>query len=147
MNTNLINRYPFIAIVLLTLAIFSSVDTAFGAETDDPLLAKVMIDEFENSLSTDSTTSWGAQGWLGYDLNKLWIKTEGEYSGGEVVDAEIQALYSRAIAPYWDLQMGLRRDLKPSPSRDWAVLGIQGLAPYFFEIDAALYVGDRKSVV
>ncbi|PHQ74932.1 MAG: copper resistance protein CopB [Shewanella sp.] len=141
MNTNPINRYPFIAIALVALVSLASVDMAYGAETDDPLLTKVMIDEFENDLSSNSTTSWGAQAWIGYDLNKFWIKTEGEYSSGDVIDAEIQALYSRAIAPYWDLQMGLRRDLKPSPSRDWAVLGIQGLAPYFFEIDAALYVG------
>ncbi|NRB24863.1 MAG: copper resistance protein B [Shewanella sp.] len=141
MKLNPINCYPFIAIALVALVNLTRVDMAFGTEFDDPLLTKVMIDEFENDLTQHSTTSWGAQAWIGYDLNKFWIKTEGEYSGGDVIDAEVQALYSRAIAPYWDLQMGLRQDLKPSPSRDWAVLGIQGLAPYFFEIDAAIYVG------
>jgi len=56
--------------------------------------------------------------------------------------AEIQALYSRAIAPFWDVQIGLRQDLKPEPERAWGVIGIQGLAPYFFDIDAALFIGD-----
>jgi copper resistance protein B len=54
----------------------------------------------------------------------------------------LQALYSRAIAPYWDLQLGLRHDFQPSPSRSWGVIGIQGIAPYFFEVDTALFIGE-----
>ncbi len=56
---------------------------------------------------------------------------------------ELQALYSRAIAPFWDLQLGWRRDVRPSPDRDWLAFGVKGLAPYYFDIDAALFVGDE----
>ena len=56
--------------------------------------------------------------------------------------AAISTDIENAIAPFWDVQVGVRQDLKPSPEREWGVIGIQGLAPYFFEIDAALFVGD-----
>jgi len=54
----------------------------------------------------------------------------------------LQFLYSKAIAKYWDLQFGVRHDFEPSPSRSWAVIGVQGLAPYFFETDIAFFIGD-----
>lgn len=120
----------------------------FAHEGDDPLLAKVMIDQLEwrdsedaNNQSIDTYVLEG-QAWIGKDLNKFWLKTDIEYVDGETEEAEIQALYSRAIAPFWDLQIGLRQDLKPEPTREWGVIGIEGLAPYFFEIAAALFVGE-----
>lgn len=90
-------------------------------------------------------TVWEGQGWIGRDLQKLWIKTEGEYNveDGEFEEAELQALYSRAISPFWDLQAGLRHDIKPNPSRTYAVLGAQGLAPYWFELDGAFFLSDE----
>ena len=75
------------------------------------------------------------------DLTKFWWKTDGEMEGGGVDDAELQFLYSRAIATYWEVQTGWRTDIEPDPGRDWAVIGVQGLAPYFFELDAALFIG------
>lgn len=112
-------------------------------EGDDPLLARVLIDQFEwrDSVETEAYTL-EAQGWIGKDLHKLWIKTDVEHADGQIEEAEIQALYSHAIAPFWDIQVGVRQDLKPTPEREWGVIGIQGLAPYFFEIDAALFIGD-----
>jgi len=110
---------------------------------DNPVITKVMFDQLElrnadgaNPLIVD------AQAWIGNDLNKLWLKTDFEKRDGEITDAEVQALYSRAIAPYWDLQLGVRHDIKPTPTSTWGVLGMQGLAPYFFEVDAALFVGE-----
>jgi copper resistance protein B len=110
---------------------------------DNPVITKVMFDQLElrnddgaNPLVVD------AQVWIGKDLNKLWLKTDVEKRDGEIEEAEVQALYSRAIAPYWDLQMGIRHDLKPTPTRTWGVLGVQGLAPYFFEVDAAFFIGE-----
>jgi len=55
----------------------------------------------------------------------------------------VQALYSRSIAPYWDVQVGWRRDNKPAPNRDWFAIGFKGLAPYFFEVDTALFFGKK----
>lgn len=83
------------------------------------------------------------QGYYGGDLGKFWFKSEGEGSFGEDIEgAEVQALYSRAIAPFFDLQAGIRQDLAPI-DRTYAVVGIQGLAPYLFEIDAAAFLSDK----
>ena len=110
---------------------------------DNPVITKVMFDQLELH-NADGSNPWivEAQAWIGNDVNKFWLKTDVENRDGEIEEVEVQALYSRAIAPYWDLQMGIRHDLKPTPTRTWGVLGVQGLAPYFFEVDAALFVGE-----
>ena len=87
---------------------------------------------------------WDVEGWYGGDLHKLWMKSEGEGTfGGRPEDAEIQALYSRAIAPFFDLQAGVRYDVRPDPETAHLVLGIQGLIPYRFELDAAAFLSDE----
>lgn len=116
---------------------------AFAAAEDDPLLYKVMINQFEvRESSEDTALGWKAQAWAGQDLNKLWFKTEGEATSDVTEEAEIQLLYSRAVAPFWDFQMGWRRDIRPEPARDWFAIGFEGLAPYFFELDATVFIGD-----
>ena len=86
---------------------------------------------------------WDAQGWYGGDINRLVVKTEGEGTFGDAVeDAEIQALFSRAITPFFDLQAGARIDLAPE-SRSHLVLGLQGLAPYMWHVDATVFLSDR----
>jgi copper resistance protein B len=86
---------------------------------------------------------WDLQGYYGTPTSKLWLKSEGEAALGEgVEDAEVQALWSKAVAPYWDLQLGVRQDLAGQTDTH-AVVGIQGLAPYLFEIDAALFLSQR----
>jgi copper resistance protein B len=119
--------------------------TAYGGGmNDDPFLTMLTVDQFEiRAGDGNSPLVWEAEGWLGQDLNKLWIKTDGEYVDGGVEETEIQALYSRAIAPFWDLQTGWRRDIRPTPDRDWFAFGIKGLAPYYFDVDAALFVGEN----
>ena len=85
---------------------------------------------------------WDLDAWYGGDLDKLWLKSEGEGAFGEDIEqAEVQALYSRAIGPWWDVQAGVRQDLN-GPTRTYAVLGIQGLARYVFEVDAAAFLSD-----
>jgi copper resistance protein B len=114
-----------------------------AASKDDPILTKVMIDQLE-VRSTGGPDPWvlDAQAWVGRDLNKLWVKTEVEYVDGKTEEAEAQALYSRAVAPYWDLQIGWRHDFRPKPDRDWLAIGFEGLAPYWFEVDAAAFIGE-----
>jgi len=86
---------------------------------------------------------WDMQGYLGGDIDKLWLKSEGELEwGGKVHEAEVQALWSHAVAPFFDLQLGVRQDLT-GPARTHAAIGIQGLAPYQFEIDAAAFLSTR----
>lgn len=82
-----------------------------------------------------------ANGWIGGDINRFWFRTEGESEGGDVHEAEAHALYGRAIARWWDLVAGVRQDFEPGPAQTWAAVGIQGLAPYWFEVEATGYVG------
>lgn len=86
---------------------------------------------------------WDGQGYYGGDIDKFWFKSEGEGNFGEKIEsAEVQALWSHAIAPFFDLQAGVRQDFAPR-DRTYAVIGIQGLAPYLFEIDGAAFLSDR----
>jgi copper resistance protein B len=127
--------------IVLTTSFTSFVTHAGG--NDDPFLSKIMLDQLETGLGNNDPINFGTQAWFGHDMHKLWLKTEGEYQDSDATDVEIQALYSRPIAPYWDLQLGIRTDIEPSPTRNWAVVGIQGLAPYFFEVDAALFIAEE----
>lgn len=89
---------------------------------------------------------WDVQGYYGGDYNKFWFKSEGEGNFGESIEsAEVQALWSRAIAPFFDFQAGIRQDLT-GPERTHAVVGIQGLVPYEFEIDAAAFISTKGDV-
>ena len=114
---------------------------------DDPVLFKFMIDKLEwRAADGPDPWVWDADAWIGKDLNKLWFKTEGEYANGTTEAAFGEALYSRAISPYWDLQAGWRHDFRPSPERDWFALGFKGLAPYWFDVDATLYAGGNGTI-
>ena len=109
---------------------------------DDPILTMFKVGGLEILDAEGSNpVTWEAEAWIGKDINKLWFKTEGERVNGETEEFELQALYSRAIDPYWDLQVGLRKDFKPK-IRNWAVAGFKGVAPYYFETDAAVFVGE-----
>jgi copper resistance protein B len=134
-------------IIVLLLSFGFSLQAIASGMNDDPLIGKVMVSQFELRGGDGADPFvWEAQGWVGKDLNKFWFKTDGEVVDGETEDAEVQALYSRAIAPYWDAQIGWRRDIRPEPSRDWLAIGFQGLAPYWFEIDTAFFVGKDSRV-
>lgn len=116
---------------------------------DEALYSMVRINRLEAGFSDNSDTNlWDAQGWWGGDYNKLWVKTEGEGEQGEKLESlELQALYSRTIAPFWDAQIGLRHDFRPQDNeRTHLAVGVQGLAPYRFELDNALFVSDEGDV-
>ena len=91
---------------------------------------------------------WQGQAWFGGDIDRLWLKSEGEGRfGGSVETAEVQALYARALDPYWNLQAGLRQDLGPGPRRTYAVLGVEGLAPYWLELEGALFLSSKGDLL
>jgi len=137
-----------ITAVTLFLAYTSLFATAaYAAGQDDPLLFSLKADKLEVRDGNEGTiTGWEGHFWAGKDLNKLWIKTEGEHLDGDTERAEVQLLYSRAIDPNWDLQLGWRHDAEPSPQRDWFAIGFYGVAPYFIEIDSALFVKEGDHV-
>lgn len=127
---------------LLTMALLVTGQNVLAGAKDDPLLTMVNIDQLEKRNGDEDPFVFEAQAWIGYDLDKIWLKTEAERVEGENESVELQLLYSKAISPFWNLQVGARRDFKPEPERNWGVIGFQGLAPYYFEIDTALFIGE-----
>jgi copper resistance protein B len=89
--------------------------------------------------------TWDSSGWLGGDRDKAWFRSEGEVLDGKTEQAELWGLYSRNVAVFWDLQAGLRQDFEPDPVT-YAVFGVKGLAPYFFETSAHAFVSDEGDV-
>ena len=91
---------------------------------------------------------WDGEAWWGGDINRLVVKSEGEGTFRESVDsAEVQALYSRAIGPYFNLQAGVRHDFQPSPTQTFATVGIEGLAPYQFDVSSALFLSTKGDLL
>lgn len=91
---------------------------------------------------------WDGEAWFGGDIHRLTIKSEGEGAVRHGVEAaEIQALYSRAIGPYFNLQAGVRHDFQPVPTRTYATLGFEGLAPYRFDVEGALFLSPQGEVL
>ncbi len=111
--------------------------------------AQVMLDlaEFRIRDGRDGYR-WEGEAWFGGDIHRAVVKSEGEGDlGGGLEAAEVQALYSRAIGPYFNLQAGVRHDPRPGPSRTYATIGVEGLAPYWFEVDVAAFVATTGEVL
>jgi len=104
----------------------------------------VLADQLESHSRDDGDFYlWDVQGWYGGDINKLWLKSEGEGNAGESPEhAEVQALWSHAVAPFWNFQAGIRNDFRPESGLTYAVVGFQGLMPYKFGLDAAAFVSE-----
>lgn len=91
---------------------------------------------------------WDGEAFVGGDINRLWLKSEGEGAFGDRLEsAEVQALYSRAIGPYFNLQAGVRQDLGQGPNRTYATVGFEGLAPYMFEVEGALFLSNKGDLL
>lgn len=92
---------------------------------------------------------WIGEAWYGGDINRLWLKSEGEgeFRRGGLESAELQALYSRTIGPYFNLQAGIRQDFRPVPNRTYAVVALQGLAVGWFELDNSLFLSNKGDLL
>src|SRR5262249_26057756 len=112
---------------------------------DRGIFAHAIFNQLEGRWNGSNTQfRWDGQGWIGTDYDKLWIKSEGTLqSSGTVDDGQQQFLYSRAVTTYFDLQGGLRSDIDSRPTRNWGALGIQGLAPYFFDLEVTGFVSGQ----
>jgi copper resistance protein B len=113
---------------------------------DHELFSFALLDRFEYlAKSGHDAWAWNAQGWFGGDRYRLWLKTEGEGQvRGPAERGDVQALLARRISPYWHLQAGIREDARPKPSRTTGVLALQGLAPYWFNVEASAFFGNDK---
>jgi len=90
----------------------------------------------------DGALNWDIKGWVGGDIDRLWLRSEGERSAGRTESAEVQALWGHAISPWWDLVGGVRQDFIPGDGQTWAAFGAQGMALYNFEAEATVFVGE-----
>lgn len=128
-----------------------SAHSNFGRQPvhDDELFYTFKADRFEyQAKDGEDTMLWDIQAWAGTDYNKIYIKSEGAWltDKEKFEEVDVELLYSRNISTFWDLQAGLRHDVEPDPERTFAAFGFQGLAPYWFEVDATAYVSEDGDV-
>ncbi len=143
------NCFRSVLFAVISVVAIATSPTLRAEMLDDQLFTLVKIDQLEfRSQDGDDVASWDGQARIGNDLHKLALKSEGEYvlDPDTMETAEFQLLYLRMISDFFDVQAGLRHDFQPNPSRTYAVLGINGLAPQWFEVDASLFLSDEGDV-
>ena len=110
---------------------------------DNTIKSHVLLNRLETWDSDPGTGSgWEGQGWVGTDLNRIWVRSEGERTDGQTESADLEVLYGRSISTWWDVVAGVRHDFKPGASQNFAAIGVQGLAPMKFEVSATTYLGE-----
>jgi copper resistance protein B len=116
---------------------------------DNEILAHILFNQLEGRTNgPDNEFRWDSEGWIGTDMNKLWFKSEGTVERGRASDGIDEALYDRPLPflRYFDFQAGVRYDLDSDPGRTWGAIGIEGMAPYFFEFEPTFYFSDGGRV-
>ncbi|MGV2865771.1 copper resistance protein B [Achromobacter sp. AGC39] len=110
---------------------------------DDMPAWQVLFDKFGVSHNRDGQNAlqWDGRFWFGTATDRLLVKSEGERENGEGSDGKVEAFWSHAVSPFWDLQLGARRDIGTGPKRNWAAIGIEGVLPYNIELETTAYVG------
>nr|WP_205452212.1 copper resistance protein B [Sphingobium estronivorans] len=126
-------------------AVMARARAAMVEENGGMTFSQLMLDRLEYRMGKGADGyHWEWEGWIGGDINRFAFKTEGEGEiGGPLARAEVQALYSRAIDPWFNLEAGVRHDIRPDPQRTYAVVGIEGLAPYWFEVGAQAFLSSK----
>jgi len=111
---------------------------------DEHNFGSLLVDRLETVRTTDNTSAaYDLQAWYGRDYNRAVLKAEGDYDNGDFEETSTELLWGHSVAAYWDSQLGLRYDSGEGPDRPWLAFGIQGLAPYWFEVDATAYIGEE----
>ncbi len=118
--------------------------SAVAAMEDDPVIYALDIDILEIRDDVDNQ-AWEIDAWAGRDINKVLLKTEGETEDNETEEFETQALWNRAVARFWDLQLGWRRDWALTEERDWFAAGLTGLAPGFIDLEITGFISEEGS--
>lgn len=150
-----ITRIAALLTYVMLSALASAEETASPVE-DSPIRSYFLFDQLEYTTTRYTGGSKGEDalrfntiGWVGGDYNRLWLYTEGvKPKSGKLEDVDVQVLFGRLVAPFWDLQAGLRyyKPRSGAPARNYAVLGLQGLAPYRFGVQTAAFISERGDV-
>jgi copper resistance protein B len=117
-------------------------DLGGHAVHDNAINFFVLVDQLEWQGGHDASgMNVDSRGWVGRDRDRLWFRAEGSGEKGSVDRAETHLLYGRQFSRWWDVVAGIRQDVRPGSPQTWAAIGVQGLAPYWFEVEATAYVG------
>ena len=128
-------------------AVMAAARAQLREEHGGAVLSMVMANLAEYQARNGGGYRWEGQGWVGGDINRFVVKSEGGGSRRDGLDAaEAQALYSHAIGPYFDLQAGVRQDFAPR-GRTYATVGLQGLAPYWFDVSGTLFLSTQGELL
>jgi len=112
--------------------------------SDEHRYGSVLIDRLERVRGEDEyATAYDVQAWYGHQYDRVVIEAEGDYARGKLEEARTELLWGHALASYWDSRLGVRHDSGEGPDRTWLAAGVQGLAPYWFELDAMAYLGEQ----
>ena len=117
-------------------------DASHAHGADSAILSYVLLDQFEfRTGEGERSFAWDLKGWMGTDLNRLWLRSDGEMVSGNAESASAEVLYGRSVSPWWDLVAGVRHDLQPGESQSFVAVGLQGLAPQRVDVAVTAYVG------
>ena len=111
------------------------------AAHDSQLHYFVLFDQLEWQGGAAGGAKFENTTWIGGDINRLWLRTELESDDGKMENAGADVLWGRSFSRWWDVVAGIRQDVRPGGPQTWAAVGIQGLAPYWFDIEATGYIG------
>ena len=141
----LLARFGFVVLLAFALVRTASSESAMAQSmdmNDAARLGMVWLDQFEwRTPDEPNAAAWQAEGWYGGDYNKAWVRTEGESSSGRNEDARGELFWDHTMARWWSLEVGGRQDFGPGPARSWAALGVRGVAPQGFDVEATVYGG------
>jgi copper resistance protein B len=115
-----------------------------GHAAHNPVTYFVLFDQLEGQADSNSVTALSFEGraWIGRDRDRLWFRAAGDGGSAGLTTAQAHVLYARKFSRWWDVVAGVRQDFDPGPSQTWAAFGVQGLAPYWFDVEATAYLGD-----
>jgi copper resistance protein B len=123
-------------------AVAQDVDHGGHTVHDRAINFQVLFDQLEwQFVHGEPGSRWDSRSWIGGDINRIWVRTEGDAVDGILDTAEAQVLYGRSFSRWWDVVAGVRFDARPAPAHTWLAFGIQGLAPQFFDVQATMFVG------
>jgi len=112
---------------------------------DDPFLWMLNMDRLE--WQQGDALAWEGRAWFGHDRGRLWVRSEGEREPDHGTEAHVEALWGKPVNAWWDALAGVRHDIRKdrrgNDGQDWLALGLQGQAPYKFEVRATAYLGER----
>ncbi|MDU8431480.1 copper resistance protein B [Pseudomonas syringae pv. actinidifoliorum] len=110
---------------------------------DSAINSYFVADKLEWQDANDgSALAWDLSGWIGGDIDRLLLRSEGERTNGKTEEAEVQALWGHAISSSWDVVAGARQDFKPGAPQTWAAFGLQGQAISDLDVQATAFIGE-----